>query len=184
MDIHQSTSYIIDASDEVIAVGGDWDQFAIENNCPPEFYSNAVINRSFWDFVSGEMLQHIYRRILIKVRNGESVNFSLRCDSPELRRFSSIQITPIGEGRVEFVTKTVDTEVRNAQSLIGGITDPLDEMVVVCSWCKKIQVGLDVWQEVEEAVRTLEIFEKDLMPSLSHGICTRCYDEVIGKVEE
>jgi hypothetical protein len=48
------------------------------------------------------------------------------------------------------------------------------EFVTVCSWCKRVEVAAGRWQEVEEAVVTLDIFDLLPLPSLTHGVCDAC----------
>lgn len=83
--------YCIDAADEIVAVSGDWDRFARENDAPPELLSGSILHRRFWDFVSGDTLTHVYRRMFAKVRAGESLDFSFRCDRQDFVVSSSCE---------------------------------------------------------------------------------------------
>jgi hypothetical protein len=46
--------------------------------------------------------------------------------------------------------------------------------VVICSWCKKVKVPDLGFVEIEEAVRTLDLFGEPLLPRLTHGSCEPC----------
>lgn len=181
-DKRENIRYCIDAADEIVGVSGDWDRFAVENDSPAELLSGAVVHRRFWDFVSGDTLGHVYRRMFAKVHAGESLDFSFRCDSPELRRFLTLRMNPIGDGGIEFITETVCTEEREFQPLFDIKAARVGEFVVACSWCNKIKTAANVWKEAEDAVLDLGLFEIDALPPLSHGMCDGCYKAVIGKL--
>jgi hypothetical protein len=175
--------YEIDATDTVVAVGGDWDQFAGENDSPAALLSASILQRSFWDFVSGATLEHVYRRVLAQVREGHPLEFSFRCDSPALRRFLTLKLKQTHAGGIEFVTETVCTEPRSFQPLFNAKACRVGAVVVACSWCNRIQTGVNVWQEAEDAVHALGLFEIDPLPPLSHGMCHACYKAVMGKAK-
>lgn len=183
VDPKSNIRYKINAADEIVEVGGGWDMFAIENDSPPELSSGSIIYRRFWDFVSGNTIEHVYRRMFSKVRAGETLDFSFRCDSPSLRRFLVLQMKPLGDGGIEIVTETVCTEEREFQELFSINAPKAGEVVVACSWCNKIKTGENVWQEAEDAVSELGLFEKDILPPLSHGMCDDCYKAVMGTME-
>jgi hypothetical protein len=177
------TRYSIDVSDEIVAVGGDWDRFARENDAPLELFSGNILHRSFWDFLSGAALEHVYQRIMTNVRAGECMEFAFRCDSPGLRRFLTLRMTPADDGGINFVTETICTEEREFQRVFDADADRAEGIVIACSWCNKLKTGLHQWQEPEEAVRSLALFETDPMPALSHGMCEQCYALVTGRTK-
>lgn len=183
-DTQENIRYCVNAADEIVAVGGDWDRFARDNDSPPELFSGSILYRRFWDFVSGNTIEHVYRRMFSKVRAGETLDFSFRCDSPRFRRFLVLRMTPLGDGGIEIVTETVCTEEREFQPLFSIDAPKAGEVVVACSWCNKIKTGVNVWQEVENAVSALGLFEKEILPPLSHGMCGGCYRAVMGKMED
>lgn len=175
--------YSINAADEIVEVGGEWDIFAVENDSPPELFSGSILHRSFWDFVSGDALRHVYRRIMEQVRAGKTMDFSFRCDSPDLRRFLSLQMSPIADGGIEFVTETICTEARKYQNVFDINAPRTGQVIVACSWCNKLKSGVNTWQEPEDAICTLSLFETDTIPTLSHGMCNGCYEMVLGTVK-
>lgn len=176
-----NTRYSINAHDEIVDIGGDWDRFARENDSPPECFSANVIHRCFWDFVSGEAVRHVYRSLIMNVRAGRSFDFAFRCDSPRLRRFMTMQIKPGPAGGVDFVTELFATEERDFQRVFDINAKRSDALVVACSWCNKLRVGETVWTEPENAIRPLTLFEDNPVPALSHGMCESCYAAVMDK---
>lgn len=175
--------YSINAADEIVDVGGGWDSFAVENDSPPDLLSGSILLRSFWSFVSGDALQHVYRRIMERVRAGEAMDFSFRCDSPALRRFLILKMTATADGGIEFVTETICTEVRDFQRVFDANAKRADALIVACSWCNRLKTPDNVWKESEDAVQALSLFETDTIPALSHGMCESCYRSVMAKTE-
>ncbi len=50
--------------------------------------------------------------------------------------------------------------------------------IIVCSYCKKVQIENSAWQQMEAYVsdRTLAEF--------SHGVCPSCYDRIIKELDD
>jgi hypothetical protein len=82
-------------------------------------------------------------------------------------------------GGVEFRTQVLSEEGREPQPLLERGRPHSEEFVRVCSWCKKVDVG-GRWAEVEEAVARLGLFDRPLLPQLTHGICEDCYARMVG----
>jgi len=141
------------------------------------------MERKIWDFISSEPLLHVYRRILDRVRAGNSFEFDFRCDSAALRRYLVLRVRPLGGGGAEFETRTVRTEERVFQPLLTKDSPKREGIVVACSWCNKFKTGDDAWLEAEEAVTVLNLFDDGPVPKLSHGMCAKCYDAVVSAAE-
>lgn len=139
--INNSTKYTRNDAEEIVTVGRNWDSFARENDSPPELLSDNILHRSFWDFVSGDALQHDYRRLIARARAGETLEFSFRCDSPSHRQYMKFTMAPIAGSGVEFVTETVSTQQRQFQQVFDATSARTDGVVVACSWCNKLRVG-------------------------------------------
>jgi hypothetical protein len=183
-EIQECLSYVIDARDQIVSVGGGWDHFATLNGAPRDLFSDRILSRSFWDFISGDAVEHVYRVMLGKVRLGQHLEFLFRCDSPQLRRFLKLRMTPAGGGAVEFITTTIRTEDRvPVGAAFSTNPTPTGELVVACSWCNKLQTGTDDWEEAEDAVRTLKLFDGEKNSALSHGMCNTCYTSLMSAVD-
>jgi hypothetical protein len=134
--------------------------------------------------VSDELTRHIYQQMLVEVRNGRSLSFDFRCDSPDRRRFLEMRMTPFANEGVQFETFTTCVEERSSQELYRRPAEFTDELVITCSWCKKIRTAENVWYEVEQAVQILQLFELNPTPNLSHGMCEDCYDSITAKLKK
>ena len=104
----------------------------------------------------------------------EGLEFSFRCDAPDLRRELDLRIVPSSSRRlVVFRTRRVNEQPRAHQALLDPAAPRDEDTIEMCSWCDRFQVGGE-WVEVEEAAAALQLFRRSEMPRISHGICHRC----------
>ena len=172
--------YRINEQDRIVFVNDAWNQFAMDNNTP-ELLSERILNRSLWDFISDPTTINFYRTILQRVRNGRSMEFNLRCDTAELRRFFVMNIS-FKDGAVQFDSQLIREEKRSSQKILQGSVGRKDEVIIICSWCGRINTGNNEWQEVEDAVKVLGLFELSVLPQISHGMCNDCYKLMFRKL--
>lgn len=92
-----------------------------------------------------------------------------------------LEISPGPEGQVLFESCIVREETREAVSLFDTSVGRSDEFLVVCSWCKRVNVSED-WLEVESAVTQLGLFQSTRLPQITHGICTDCVEQLKGEI--
>lgn len=165
--------YEIDAHDVLIDVGDRWEQFAEE--CGAEGLDRRrVLNRPLWDFIAGRETKHAYELLLGRAREGgKPLVVPFRCDGPTIRRYMELDIVPRTAGQVQLVGRLLRTETRPHVALLDAERECSDEVLVICSWCKRVDAE-GQWMEVEDAVSTLGLFVRTALPRLSHGICERC----------
>ncbi len=166
--------YRLNDRDELVFANPAWDRFAAANS--GEFVTaERALGRSLWGFISDATTRQLYRDVLRRVRGGRPVRFNFRCDSPAIRRLMEMDVTLAAAGGVEFRTRALSEDSRPFQALLAPSALHSDELMRMCSWCKKVDVG-GAWAEVEEAVARLRLFERALLPSITHGICDPCYE--------
>lgn len=166
--------YRIDRDDILILFNDEWNRFAQENGSS-DLIGDKVYRRSLWDFIGDVETRHLHETLLANVRSrGEILNLPFRCDSPVLRRFMEMNISPVGNGWIEYRCRIVKTEVRDHVPLIAGESVSSESFLRMCSWCKKIDAGSGSWLEVEDAVKVLRIFLEEHIPQISHTMCDIC----------
>ena len=166
--------YRIDGCDRIAGVSESWAPFAIGNDGIE--LARPLIGRAIWDFVSGVTTRAVYLELFARVRHGRTVTFPYRCDSPALRRFLRMQLSPAAEDGIQFDSATLTTEARNAVELVTA--SGAAGLVTVCSWCKRVAIGRE-WVEVEVAVERLGLFGALLPGGLTHGACQECVTLVL-----
>ena len=74
-------------------------------------------------------------------------------------------------GEVEFRCRVIKIEEREPADLTG-IDE--DTYLGMCSWCKRVDTGAGQWCEIEEAVKALNLFDREKMPLIRHRMCGTC----------
>jgi hypothetical protein len=170
--------YRIDANDRLWHVGEGWDAFAAENGAP-QLTRERVLGRFIFDFIAGRETQHLYGILLGRARAGMAgLHFPFRCDSPDRRRFLTMQLRRFGDTGVEFECTLDRIEPRIPIMMLDPRIARSDELIRMCSWCKRVEVTQDRWQDLESAIAELDLFRSEPLPQITHGICRRCRELV------
>lgn len=179
-------SYQINDGDEIVFVSDSWDEFARANDSA-HLVSQNVLGKSIWNFISDAATEQLYREIIKRARGGQTIEFYFRCDAPDVCRFLKMIIKGAEKGGgAAFETRTLREWKRQPQKLLQAGADErrAREILRICGWCKKIDVGKNDWQEVEKAVVILGLFDDGgALPRLSHGMCAGCYESVSAKLQ-
>lgn len=171
---NQPCIYHLDSHDHITFVGENWLRFALDNEAG-SLTPAVVLGQPVQKFIADLETKEVYRMVFSRVRQtGAALTFPFRCDSPTVRRFMNMEITPLDEGGLQFRTQLVRVEPRVEVPWLRQFTTWMDEMVVMCSWCKRVQLTVGVWVEIEEAIKSLDLFLADKFPQISHGICRDC----------
>jgi hypothetical protein len=168
--------YRINDDDVIVFVNDQFRDFAVRNEAAP---LEHCVGKPLWSFIADWDTKAIYRLLVDRVRDGKlGPRFPFRCDSPALRRFMEMEITLLGdliefrcrldraESRDPVAPRQVDNEFR------------LEELVRMCSWCKRIQHPSSRWLDIDDAVTDLSLLATDEPPAITHGICGACYADL------
>lgn len=167
--------YRITPDDVIEFVNDAWVRFAVENG--GSALCQGVIGTSLWNYISGRQVVHLSRELLTRVRDSRcEATIPFRCDSPLIRRFMWMKISPVSNGKLEFCTWTEREEPYSEpiQILNPAVSKGREQFLRMCAWCKKIYTG-SFWLEIEEAIGRMRLFDHAAMPTITHGICDRCF---------
>lgn len=164
-------------------VNNAWDQFARANDAPG-LVGPQMLGRSLWDSISDRTIREIYRRMLWRVRDGRTMCYRYRCDSPRHRRVFEMQLEAGVDGGVEFRSTLQSEEARVDVPLLDANAPRTSVMVRMCSWCHDVRWPSEAWLRLEDAVERLHLQETHTMPSLTHGICEPCAKKTFGYIKE
>jgi hypothetical protein len=170
-------TYRIDADDRLVGMNEAWTAFAEQNrgeNAVPE----KVIGRPLWDFVVDLSLQELYKRMVRRARDGQPVSFRYRCDAPHERRVFLMQISHVGAGVVEFRSELMTAETRPAVRWLDPGARHGPTLVRLCSWCGRVALPDGRWVAVERAMEEHGALQQAEAPSLTHGMCEQCADQM------
>lgn len=176
--------YEIDDNDIIAKVNEAWSTFAIENSgtllLPP-----GIIGRSLWDFICDPTTRIVYSQLFSRVRSGAGAStFDFRCDSPVLKRFLQMEVAASGKGTLTFTVRTLRLEPRQSALILDPGAARSTDLVLVCSWCKRVSDGEGSWAEIEKAQALNVVFAEELPPQISHGMCDDCYTTMMQSLDE
>lgn len=178
-------AYTIDAEDRIVSLSADWDLFARENQASDSCLANGVINRQIWEFIRDLETRHLYLVINANVRaSGKAVTIPFRCDAPDRRRCLEMNIAPVKQKHIEYQTTVLWEEPREPVALLMAESERSDELLRMCSMCKKVHLSDDSWVEVEAAVARMRLFDRVALPRITHGICPKCYTLAMAEIKE
>ena len=179
-----SCNYRLDSHYRIIYVNPTWSLFA-EKNGSTGLEPETILGTPIWKYIADEETIDLYYVLLARIATlNTSFRFPFRCDEPETRRFMELSITyGANDDTYEFSSKLLRFENREYQMLLGAEKTPSDDVVTCCAWCKKFALPDNKWVEVEEAVKTLELFVFDVMPRVSHGICPVCKSDLLSGLD-
>ncbi|GIE94210.1 hypothetical protein [Paractinoplanes rishiriensis] len=172
-------SWRFDGDDRLCGVGGHWTEFALANNggaCVP-----PPIGDGLADFVSGADLCVVWRAIfrLSRGRGERPLVLGYRCDAPAERRLMKATVTSTAHGGIEIVSAAERSQARTPLPLLDpDAGDRGSEMLRMCGWCARVQVG--DWVDIEEGCRRLGLLERGRtpLPAITHGVCGDCLDSL------
>ncbi len=172
--------YQIDNKDIIVRVSRNWATFANANAWDSELSPEKVVGHSLWDFIQDSTTRHLYKEVHRKVRDGKLIEpIPFRCDSPQERRYLKLLLSPLPDGQIEITSRIVRTERRDPVRLLDKDIPRSNDLIRICSMCKKISTDHNRWVEIDEGLGQLRPFEAVEMPRLTHGLCKDCYEVAI-----
>ncbi len=170
--------YSVDADDILVSISEGWAPFAEENGAP-HLGPAAVVGQPIWSFIAGQETRHIYESLFRKAREtGKAVEVPFRCDSPAARRHMRITIEPTGSEGLTLRSELLLEEPRDRVDLLDIAAERSEELVTLCSWCRRVKVTDGSWEETEVAIARLGLFQSTPLPRLTHGICPDCAEQM------
>jgi hypothetical protein len=176
-------TYELDAQLRIRAVDTAWEKFAAANDAPELAATSGLLGSSVFAYIADATTAALYRLIFERVRRTQlPLVLPLRCDSPALRRYLSIEISPATEQGLCLRTSVIRLEPRPPVPLLDLRGEHEEPPVRMCGWCKAVDVS-GRWCEAEQAVREWRLFERPRLPRISHGICPACYTAVMASLD-
>ncbi|MGE3190208.1 MAG: hypothetical protein AB7N90_11045, partial [Vicinamibacterales bacterium] len=130
--------YRLGASDEIVAVGGAWHDFAAAND-GAAVAEARVVGHSIWTFVAGAEARSLYRRIYARARSGRRLRFPIRCDSPSSRRVLEMEVA-MDASDLRIRTRTLIDEPREYTPMLAPGAPRSEEFLSICGWCSRVRL--------------------------------------------
>lgn len=168
----ESLSYRLDDRDRVVAVGGAWDSFALEND-NPALVSSRVLGRRLWDLIIDPDVRRVYEPLFRRVRERAlEISFPFRCDAPHERRFLRMRLAIAEHGELVVESLLERKEHRQKQCYRKLAALSIAQSVVLCSRCNAVDTP-DGWVEIERAVSGV-MEATDQSPRVMFAWCPDC----------
>ena len=170
--------YRLDANDVLVEVDARWLAFARENGAMG-LNRDAVLGRSIWEFIKGETVIAIYKAIHERVRrDADSAVFPFRCDSPNLRRYMRMTITPGRHGELLYETVMERAIPQRPLAMLDAQRPRSAQSLDVCSCCKRAMLEGIGWLDLEDVSFRLGLLEAASVPEVRHALCPRCANAI------
>jgi hypothetical protein len=171
--------YIIDALDRIVFINPAWSRFvAPARGCGPSL--SDVIGRPIWDRLPDGVVRQLWELLYSRVRAvGGSVFVPMRVDRIEERRLIDIELRPLADGSIRHVCELVWSEARPAVALLDPAYPRDERSLRSCVWCRRVQVRVGAWEEIEDAQRALSIHAGRTLPRLEPGACSTCKQSLL-----
>lgn len=106
----QQTYCVVDQNLRILWVGGEWDEFAIENQ-GSSATANAVLSTTIDQHVVGDQTKTAVVRLIQAVLESQNeLKIDYRCDSPHMLRRFQLTVKPMKEDRVLMVHDLRDAQ--------------------------------------------------------------------------
>lgn len=181
-----------DAKGRYVYFNPAWLEFA-RQNWRADFSPHSLLGATWRAQIADRATLHLYDRLVERALElGRPLTVSFRCDAPDLRRYMQMSLLPLPDGGLEWASRLLRQEPR--PPVLLPEVDPVlaTELVVMCSWCKKVRVpdwpGLATlqagdWVEVEAVMSFFSEAHAGFYPELSHGACPACYQRIMAQAE-
>jgi hypothetical protein len=170
--------YTIDADDRIVHVNEAWLMFNAGEGA-----ANAVrdyVGRPVWELLGDGQVRLLWQVLHRRVRAiGASVFVPMRVDTLDERRLLDVELRPLADRSIQHICECAWTEARAPVALLDPTQSRDGREVLCCAWCSRVQVGVGLWQEVEEAQRSLGIKAVDALPTLRPGACVTCQQALL-----
>jgi len=171
----ERVDFWLDAQDQIVAVGSDWDRFAKENGAP-ELSGSAVIGKPLLEFVSGKVTRTFVQALLQLARDRKQpIELDYRCDSPLKRRYSRMRVVCDAAGGLVFSHETLRTEARARPVRVAAASQRGRHTSIRCSMCNQVKPA-NAWLEPEHYLQTGAPETPQLW--VIYGICDACASQL------
>ncbi|MFD2180735.1 hypothetical protein [Rhodoplanes azumiensis] len=173
----------VDHTNRIVAVGGPWDEVALANGGGATVVVARVLGTGLIDHVHGDPTRMLVLTVLDRVRRGGTpCRMPYRCDTPHLKRWMEMTLTPVPDGTVTFEHRFLRSEpmqrpLRFALARPGAARGPA---IIRCSSCNRVR-DASGWHE-PDAVRFSATAgappDPDAPILVGYGVCEACRAQV------
>lgn len=153
-------AYRLDRDDRIVEIEGDWSAVP------------GVVGSLIWRFVRGTDLRDIYRRLFRAAREGRSLEFPYRCDSPAARREFNLAIERHQDGTLAVVSRLSRVWERDEPLAVTSVPHD-DTLVLRCSVCNDFRVR-GQWADIVDGAAARRLLATERPVRVYYSVCPRC----------
>lgn len=168
----------LDEHDTIVEVSQTWDRFALSNNADKKTLARGVIGRTIFSFIIGDPTRMYLQALLQQVRIlGRSLARTYRCDSPELKRYMEMRLTPEESGLVRIDHTLLRVEPFSQPVSFYPADFVSSTTIGRCSVCANLKTDLR-WIPPEKVLEQAKILYSVALP-VSYLVCPACLDRLM-----
>lgn len=173
MSPSNSLFFRVDEGDVIVDIGGEWDNFARDNE-GANIFRSQVLGTKLYQHIKGETCRTYVWTVLDAVRKLEKpITRSYRCDSPTCKRFMTMSVSPEPHNFLLLEHRLMSTEAFKQTLRFTFASKGAQTKLTRCSMCNRLQVN-GVWGEPE---RMLAHPPKTASTLVIYSVCQDCRTE-------
>lgn len=171
--VGEVVSYWLYSKDTIIKVSQTWNRFALSNNATAEILEESVIGKNTYSFIVDDPTR-MYLQVLLQQPRllRTTVAKKYRCDSPGLKRYMEMRLTPEPEGLVRLDHTLEQLEPFNRPLTFHPASASSRATVCRCSICARLCIG-SCWIIPEEA-EAEGLIQPDALVPVTYLVCPVC----------
>ena len=165
--------YWLDGNDKIVSVNHSWDQFALDND-GAHLISLDILGKSIWEFVCGDVTRMWLETLFTLARlRGTPVMRPYRCDSPNIRRYMSLNIVLESSSVLRVEHLILSTELREIPVYMQAAKRFSVNVSLRCSICGRMEFD-NSWVEPENYPES-ENKDRSGYVQVIYTVCKDCY---------
>ncbi|MEL7002320.1 MAG: hypothetical protein AAFN93_06245 [Bacteroidota bacterium] len=167
-EVEVMITYWVDEKNIIVRTSHLWDSFAEDNEGGARSFSEDILGKNLFSFISGDTTKMFIETIIVRSRQLQSpLNIDYRCDSPDMKRYMTMKLTLEDDE-----TLRIDNILQREESMSGSVhfsADDCNSQIIRCSLCQKVLTEND-WIEPELLIR--ENTAKTVL--VNYSVCEDC----------
>ena len=166
----QQVYAVVDARYRLLWVGGEWDEFALQN-AAQNALANTVLSTSLMSHIAGEETRLVIQRLIdVVLEEKKPLRMDYRCDSPSMARRFQLTIQPMKDDRALMVHDLRDAWHFSPPLQPWRFDSEAED--TKCSFCGAVRfAGQEGWKTCDEIGENHPV-------NVNYEICASCYGVV------
>ncbi|MGC8925272.1 MAG: hypothetical protein ACP5LO_04500 [Calditerrivibrio sp.] len=149
-------SYLLDRNLNIIDLHPNWDLFVYENSGDKKFLKSSILGRNIFEFIKGDSVRMWFESLITLVKfSNRSITRNYSCDSPDVKRFMKMRITPQEGGQIKFDHYIISLTKIPIKAKMHFYNNA-ENIITRCSVCNRFLYH-EKWQEIELVANLIDL---------------------------